>query len=375
MGYNGLTNFGLEYKARMSAEDKPITLTKVKVGNGSIPASQTGATTTNLYSYKKEVEILAKEQVENAVKLQILLNNLDQDTGFYVKELGVYVQDGAEEKLYWYINKDNPSYLDDKNTPSKHRYNLFLEVTNVETNIINFTGQGLLADKKYVDDSIANFETGYNATIEDIKSKIDSKITSGILPVSLNSGEKIYKALQGSGGLKFDENLLYLNDVGTKKTGYYYLDRLTEGIFECIEQTETTVNNSSFFKNISNKANSDKLENLFRIKYENTIRRPFKNIITIYEASIFKTLNDSDLLYIVADDNGSGECFCTIIPISLMRKLNESITVNCLINNTGSLTNISIYGDLSQGITARRASSTYTYILYSCIISGNNSIA
>ena len=31
------------------------------------------------------------------------------------------------------------------------------------------------------------------------------------------------------------------------------------------------------------------VENLFRIKYENTIRRPFKNIITIYEASIFKT--------------------------------------------------------------------------------------
>lgn len=262
MGYNGLTNFGIEYQARMTAENKPVTLTKVRVGNGSIPASQTGATTTNLYSYKKEVEILAKEQIENAVKLQILLNNLDQETGFYVKELGVYVQDGVEEKLYWYINKDNPSYLDDKNVPSKHRYNLFLEVTNVETIIINFTGQGLLADKEYVDNKIADFETGYNTTIEDIRSKIDSKITSGTLPASLNSGEKIYKALQGSGGLKFDENLLYLNDVGTKKTGYYYLDRLTEGIFECTEQTETTVNNSSFFKNISNKANSDKLENL-----------------------------------------------------------------------------------------------------------------
>lgn len=265
MGYNGLTNFGIEYQARMTAENKPVTLTKVRVGNGSIPASQTGATTTNLYSYKKEVEILAKEQIENAVKLQILLNNLDQETGFYVKELGVYVQDGVEEKLYWYINKDNPSYLDDKNVPSKHRYNLFLEVTNVETIIINFTGQGLLADKEYVDNKIADFETGYNTTIEDIRSKIDSKITSGTLPASLNSGEKIYKALQGSGGLKFDENLLYLNDVGTKKTGYYYLDRLTEGIFECTEQTETTVNNSSFFKNISNKANSDKLENLSKI--------------------------------------------------------------------------------------------------------------
>ena len=268
MGYNGLTNFGIEYQARMTAENKPVTLTKVRVGNGSIPASQTGATTTNLYSYKKEVEILAKEQVENAVKLQILLNNLDQEIGFYVKELGVYVQDGAEEKLYWYINKDNPSYLDDKNVPSKHRYNLFLEVTNVETIIINFTGQGLLADKKYVDDSIADFESGYNATINELRTSINSNLASGTLPTSLNSGEKIYKALQGNGGLKFDENLLYLNDSGVKKTGYYYLDRLTEGIFECIEQTETMVNNSSLFKNISNKANSDKLENLFKKQWK-----------------------------------------------------------------------------------------------------------
>ena len=374
MGYNGLTNFGIEYQARMTAENKPVTLTKVRVGNGSIPASQTGATTTNLYSYKKEVEILAKEQVENAVKLQILLNNLDQEIGFYVKELGVYVQDGAEEKLYWYINKDNPSYLDNKNVPSKHRYNLFLEVTNVETIIINFTGQGLLADKKYVDDSIADFETGYNITLNDIRNKINSKMVAGTLINSMNTGENIVKALQGNAGLNFDPNLLYLDNIGTKTKGYVYLDSRVKGVFECLNTTSSTANETVNFLNISNKSNSDKLENLFRIKYENTIRRPFKNIITIYEASIFKTLNDSDLLYIVADDNGSGECFCTIIPISLMRKLNESITVNCLINNTGSLTNISIYGDLSQGMTAKRASSTYIYILYSCIISGNNSI-
>lgn len=305
MGYNGLTNFGIEYQARMTAENKPVTLTKVRVGNGSIPASQTGATTTNLYSYKKEVEILAKEQIENAVKLQILLNNLDQETGFYVKELGVYVQDGVEEKLYWYINKDNPSYLDDKNVPSKHRYNLFLEVTNVETIIINFTGQGLLADKEYVDNKIADFETGYNTTIEDIRSKIDSKITSGTLPASLNSGEKIYKALQGSGGLKFDENLLYLNDVGTKKTGYYYLDRLTEGIFECTEQTKTTVNNSSFFKNISNKANSDKLENLFKKQW--THLKTFK----MTQGCSFTLPPDWEELIIFEVDNSSFEVAAT----------------------------------------------------------------
>lgn len=264
MGYNGLTNFGIEYQARMTAENKPVTLTKVRVGNGSIPASQTGATTTNLYSYKKEVEILAKEQVENAVKLQILLNNLDQEIGFYVKELGVYVQDGAEEKLYWYINKDNPSYLDNKNVPSKHRYNLFLDVTNVETIIINFTGQGLLADKKYVDDSIADFETGYNITLNDIRNKINSKMVAGTLINSMNTGENIVKALQGNAGLNFDPNLLYLDNIGTKTKGYVYLDSRVKGVFECLNTTSSTANETVNFLNISNKSNSDKLENFFK---------------------------------------------------------------------------------------------------------------
>lgn len=255
MGYNGLTNLGVEYLARMIAENKPVTFTKIKVGNGSIPGSQTGASTTNLYSFKKDVEILSKNQIENSIKLQVLLNNLDLEAGFYVKELGVYVQDGEQEKLYWYINKDNPSYLPDKNTPSTHRYNLFLEVSNLETNIINFTGEGLLADKKFVEDSIEeafnNFEEGYNATINTLLPK-------GNIPNSLNSAEKIVAALQGNGGLKFDENLLYLNDEGTKEKGLYYLDRLAEGIFECLEQTDEKVNNSAKFKNISNKENSDR---------------------------------------------------------------------------------------------------------------------
>lgn len=268
MAYNGLTNLGVEYLARMIAENKPVTFTKIKVGNGSIPASQTGASTTNLYSLKKEVEILSKNQIENSIKLQVLLNNLDLEVGFYVKELGIYVQDGEQEKLYWYINKDNPSYLPDKNTPSTHRYNLFLEVSNLETNIINFTGEGLLADKKFVEDSIneafSNFEEEYHETINTLLPK-------GTVPASLNSAEKIVAALQGNGGLKFDENLLYLNDEGTKKVGYYYLDRLADGIFECLEQTEETVNNSAKFRDISNKASADRLDNLFEIIWDKNV--------------------------------------------------------------------------------------------------------
>ena len=262
MAYNGLTNLGVEYLARMIAENKPVTFTKIKVGNGSIPASQTGASTTNLYSLKKEVEILSKNQIENSIKLQVLLNNLDLEVGFYVKELGIYVQDGEQEKLYWYINKDNPSYLPDKNTPSTHRYNLFLEVSNLETNIINFTGEGLLADKKFVEDSInevfSNFEEEYHETINTLLPK-------GTVPASLNSAEKIASALQANTGIKFDPDLLYLNYEGTKKVGYCYLDELADGIYECIKETTTTFNDSACFKNISNKNNSDRLDNLFEI--------------------------------------------------------------------------------------------------------------
>ena len=102
-----------------------------------------------------------------------------------------------------------------------------------------------------------NFNSG-----EKIELEVKKKFDKGTLPVTVESAETILDLVQGNGGLKFDDALLYLNDAGTKKVGYYYLDKLTDGIFECITQTTTTVNNASYFKNISNKSNSDKLENL-----------------------------------------------------------------------------------------------------------------
>lgn len=98
------------------------------------------------------------------------------------------------------------------------------------------------------------------------KTAWNGKLTQGTVPNSLNSAEKIVAALQGNGGLKFDENLLYIEDKGIKKKGFYYLSRLMSGIFECLEQTEETVNNSAKFKDISNKSNSDRLDNLFDVE-------------------------------------------------------------------------------------------------------------
>ena len=303
MAYNGLTNLGSAYLAKCMANKMGVTFTKIKVGNGSIPREKTGQTTTDLYGFKKEVEILAKEQVDTALKLTLLLNNLDVVAGFYVKEMGIYIQDNGEEKLYWYINKDNPSYLPDKNTPSNHRYNLYLEVTPVETTVVNFTGQDLLADKKYVDDSIKNFQTENNAVIEGLKNTINTKLAKGSLPAGIPDAKAFYDLIEKGYGAELDENLFYLNDAGTKQVGCLYFDRNKKGLFKCIKQTTGTVNSTEFFVDASPNANSDRLANLSikNISYE---RIAFNNT----NGKIVKNLSDYEHkhnIYIVAEINST----------------------------------------------------------------------
>ena len=98
------------------------------------------------------------------------------------------------------------------------------------------------------------------------KTEADKKLNKGNLISTIQSGEDIFKALQNNTGIKFDENLLYLNDAGTKKKGYCYLDKLTDGIFECIQETTTRVNNATYFKNFSNKELSKNVDNVLKIK-------------------------------------------------------------------------------------------------------------
>lgn len=279
MAYNGLTNIGAEYLAKCIANKTGVTFTKIKVGNGAIPGGKTGQTTTDLYGFKKEVEILAKEQVENAIKLTVLLNNIDLAAGFYVKEMGIYIQDGNQEKLYWYINKDNPSYLPDKNTPANHRYNLYLEVTPVETTVVNFTGQDLLADKKYVDDSIKNFQDKNDQVIENLKTLINGKEPT----ISKKTGFNLDKSdsfIEGGANTLATSEAVKLGNVanmGVTQNGAFPLTSATVGstyrasngkLYRCIiaySGNQISVPNENF-EELSIWENSNRLTNLVDIK-------------------------------------------------------------------------------------------------------------
>lgn len=246
--FEGLTNKGKEYMAKCLAENKPVSFAKVKIGNGTINPDENPETFIDIKSIKKEVSIVDKTQIGDTVKLTVQLDNTGVLEGYFPREIGIYVQDGGQELLYWYINDGSESsWLPPASkSPVKFKYHINLMVTNLETVIVNWSGKELWVDREY------------------LGKELDKKLNNGNLPSIVTSAEKIFKALQGNIGIKFDENLLYLNDAGTKNVGFCYLDRLTDGIFECIQETTTTVNDTTYFKNFSNKENSDRLSNLIK---------------------------------------------------------------------------------------------------------------
>lgn len=287
--YNGITSKGSQYLAKCQAEGLPIKLSKVKIGNGTIQDLENPYNFTDVKSIKQEFEISEKSQVEEQLKIKVQIDNTSLEEGYFTKEIGIYADDNGQEILYWYINDgDQASWLPPASvSPVKFKYTFNIQVTTTETVIVNFTGKELWVDREF------------------LNTELVKKLDKGTVPNSLNTAEKIVAALQGNGGLKFDENLLYLNDKGTKKKGVYYLDRLAEGIFECLEQTEETVNNSAKFKNISNKENSDRLDNLFTYN-DSTFN--IGNIKFLF--SSFKTTENGNVIIKIDNPNFKSVLFC-----------------------------------------------------------------
>lgn len=288
--FEGLTNKGKEYMAKCLAENKPVSFAKVKIGDGTIGHGENPETFIDIKSIKKEVSIVDKTQIGDTAKLTVQLDNTGVLEGYFPREIGIYVQDGGQEILYWYINDGSEtSWLPPASkSPVKFKYHINLMVTNLETVIVNWSGKELWVDREY------------------LGKELDKKLNNGNLPSIVTNAETIFKALQGNTGIKFDENLLYLNDSGTKKKGYCYIDKLTDGIFECIQETTTTVNNATYFKNFSNKENSDRLSNLIDINNKSIIRLSIK---TLQKTFYF----ENGWFHIDFDTPFQNECICVLL--------------------------------------------------------------
>lgn len=148
----------------------------------------------------------------------------------------------------------------------------------IQTTIINFTGEGLLADKKYVDDSIKNFQTENDAVIERLTNTINSKFSKGNLPAGIPDAKSFYDLVEKGYGGQLDENLLYLKDRGIKQEGFLYFDRNKSGLFRCIKTTteDYTTNSTTYFEDASPASNHDRLTNLIETWHSEDYSQGYK---------------------------------------------------------------------------------------------------
>ena len=332
--FNGhvITNEGRNLLGRALAGEGKIILTRAAMGDGK--PSQDIRNLTALISEKMTANIADIFNDRGTVNLKVQITNSTLEEAFKTEEFGIFakIEGDKEEILYSYCNAVEADTI-----PSNSLGDIFVEEHTVyiafssdaeadiyikegavfltlETANKNYIQTGLKVEGKLSngrtelhencqyqgDDGKWYFNIGgdrewiagtgtpdellveisYFKLYENLNKLSLEKFDKGTVPTALNSAEKVVAALQATTGLKFDPNKLYLNDPGINEEGFCYLDRLRDGIFKCLVRNEDGVNDSSKFEDISNKANSDRLDNLIKTRSYKTIFEFQKIVVT-----------------------------------------------------------------------------------------------
>lgn len=109
---NSITDLGEQLIAKVLVGDT-ITFTKIVLGDGNMPSSQTPATMTDVVSPKEQAAI-SKCELTDAGQAVVggRYTNEETDQGFYWRELGLYAQDpDLGEILYSYGYTPDGEYI------------------------------------------------------------------------------------------------------------------------------------------------------------------------------------------------------------------------------------------------------------------------
>ena len=177
MAFRGLTKKGADYLATRLANELAVEFLKVEIGDGAVVSGQNPKNQTSLISYKKDVRILKKEQENNAINLTIQITNDDITQGFYLKEIGIYVNDSTSNGcLYWYCNEDNAQYIPAKtDSVIAFEIDIRMEVTNSDATIINWSGKNTWINKEYLEGNYTQ-NGGYRGTALEIDDRVVSAL-------------------------------------------------------------------------------------------------------------------------------------------------------------------------------------------------------
>lgn len=176
---NSVTKKGYNLLAESIATKKPITFTKVVVGDGDDTGLDIDKM-TGLVSPKMELPIGNGEKGgDGEYVIQAVLSNKTLEHSFFPKEVGLFAKCGdGEEVLYSYSNGgNNVGLMPDKNTP------INAEIYNIRTKIGNATNITFVAsDDTYVTkgeltkhNADANaHDNRFNAIIQQVNNMITS---------------------------------------------------------------------------------------------------------------------------------------------------------------------------------------------------------
>lgn len=177
MKFNGITKKGREYLAKIQAENKPINFSKIKIGDGRLDNYDNPAELEHLINQKVDKGILTLNQENDTVILTTNIDNVSLRTGYYPREIGVFVNDNGQEIMYYYMNDgDETSWIPpETDGPFKIELKLNLIASNAQSITVPNSGKDLYITKEFLE---ANYTKngGYTGTAQEIDDRVVSAL-------------------------------------------------------------------------------------------------------------------------------------------------------------------------------------------------------
>lgn len=195
MKFNGITKKGREYLAKIQAENKPINFSKIKIGDGRLDNYDNPAELEHLINQKVDKGILTLNQEHDTVILTTNIDNVSLRTGYYPREIGVFVNDNGQEIMYYYMNDgDETSWIPpETDGPFKIELKLKLIASNAQSIIVEGSGKELYITKEFLE---ANYTKngGYKGTAKEIDDRVVAAVgqLNGMFPLSEAIAGSVY---------------------------------------------------------------------------------------------------------------------------------------------------------------------------------------
>ncbi|KDE73927.1 hypothetical protein FUSO7_05515 [Fusobacterium necrophorum BFTR-2] len=153
MKFNGLTNEGKAYLAKIKTNHGTIEFKSMKFGDGSLLSYENPETFKKLKNQKSEKEILDKISNRDTITLNAVVDNTALRNGYYLREIGIFVSDQGREILFFYMNDgDETSFVPpETDGPYQAEIGINLVISNVESIVVNNESSDLYVTKAFVE--------------------------------------------------------------------------------------------------------------------------------------------------------------------------------------------------------------------------------